>query len=212
MDALENGSENSRDIIHLRWSLHNIICRHSKEVVLQWIPAHIGILGNERADSLAKRGASLPQPDIPVNYNTCRQIIKSNFKEDWLNSWSNGKTGRRMFDHMTKPLPKDPINALSRGDHSLIFQLRTQHVPLNSHLNRIGVKPTGACPLCDYPSETVEHHLFYCRKLTDLRGYLLPKIPNISNTLYSTSFQLIRTCKYFRMASSRRATAQMLLD
>jgi len=46
------------------------------------------------ADLLAKRGASLPQPDIPVNYNTCRQIInKSNFKEEvelWV-KWKDRK-------------------------------------------------------------------------------------------------------------------------
>ena len=212
MDALEDGSETTKDLTYLIWSLHNLISRHDTEVVLQWIPAHIGISGNERADALAKRGASLPQPDNHVSYNTCRQIIRSHSKEEWLNSWSSGKTGRRMHDHMTKPDKKDPINALNRGDQSLIFQLRTQHVPLNSHLNRIGVMPTAACPLCDYPSETVEHHLFFCKKLTDLRGCFLPKLPHTSNCLYSTIHQLKQTCKYFRMASCRRANAHMQLD
>ena len=30
------------------------------EVVMEWIPAHVNIPGNERADALAKAGASLP--------------------------------------------------------------------------------------------------------------------------------------------------------
>ena len=185
IEALESGCDASKDITHLTWSLHNLISRHNIKVFLQWIPAHTGISGNERADSLAKQGASLPQPEVPVAYSTCRQIIKSNSKEEWLNSWSSGKTGRVMYNHMSKPHLKDPINALRRGDQSLIFQLRTQHAPLNSHLNRIGVIQSAACPLCDYPSETVEHHLFYCRKLTDLRGgCFLPKIPTKSNCLY----------------------------
>ena len=32
--------------------------------MLQRISGHVNILGNERADTLAKRGASYPQPDV----------------------------------------------------------------------------------------------------------------------------------------------------
>ena len=205
---MENGTDTSKDITHLSWSLHNLISKHQKRVVLQWIPAHTGIPGNERADALAKKGANLPQPDKPVTYSTCCQMIKSNMKEDWLNSWTTGNTGRPMYNHMTKPLLEDPINELRRADQCLIFQLRTQHVALNQHLNRIGVKPSAACPLCDYPSETVEHLLFYCRRLTDLRGRFLPKVPCKSNCLYTSSLQLEQTCKFYRMSSCRRAKAR----
>ena len=66
----------------------------------------------------------------------------------------------------------------------------SQHLPLNHHLNKIGVKQSAACPLCDYPSETVEHFLFFCRKLTDLRGCFLPTVPHTSNCLYSSFKQL----------------------
>ena len=207
LQKLESGTDVNKELEKLIWSLHNLMRRHQVRVVLQWIPAHTGIPGNERADALAKQGASLPQPDIPTDYATCRQMIKSNLKEDWMNSWATGMTGRRMYDHMTKPNEKDPINKLRRGDQSIIFQLRTQHLPLNQHLNRIGVKQTAACPLCDYPTETVEHHLFFCRKLTDLRGCFLPKVPHTANCLYSSKEQLERTCTYYRMASSRRDLA-----
>ena len=210
LQALETGEDVSKDIVHLRWAIHNIISRHQVKVTLQWIPAHTGIPGNERADELAKKGASLPQPEVPVTYSTCRQMIRSNLKEDWLNKWATGKTGRPMYGHMTRPQPNDTINKLKRRDQSTIFQLRTQHLPLNQHLNRIGVKESAACPLCDHHSETVEHLLFDCRKLTDLRGCFLPKLPTISNCLYSTRKQLEQTCNYYRIALSRRANAHTL--
>ena len=210
LQALETGEDVSKDIVHLRWAIHNIISRHQVKVTLQWIPAHTGIPGNERADELAKKGASLPQPEVPVTYSTCRQMIRSNLKEDWLNKWATGKTGRPMYGHMTRPQPNDTINKLKRRDQSTIFQLRTQHLPLNQHLNRIGVKESAACPLCDHHSETVEHLLFDCRKLTDLRGCFLPKLPTISNCLYSTKKQLEQTCNYYRIALSRRANAHTL--
>ena len=40
-----------------------------------------------------------------------------------------------------------------------------QHLPLNSHLNRIRATAEKACPLFNHTEETVEHHLFYCTKL-----------------------------------------------
>ena len=89
---------------------------HSIDVVLQWIPGHSGIKGNDAADTLAKSGAALPQPDVPVNYETAVQIIKSNIQEEWLNDWARNTTGRVMYRHMSKPNPKDAINKLQRED------------------------------------------------------------------------------------------------
>ena len=110
---------------------------------------------------------------------------------------------------MNTPRPKDPINALSRRDQSLIFRLRTQHVPLNNHLNRIKKNHPAKCPLCDYPNETVEHHLLHCENLKDLRRAFLPAQPTIGNSLYSDSEQLRATCNYFRQATRLRAIVQI---
>ena len=139
-------------------------------------------------------------------------MIRSNLKEEWLNSWATGSTGRSMYAHMAKPQSNDPINRLKRKDQSLIFQLRSKHAPLNQHLNRIGVKESAACPLSGHPNETVEHHLFDFRRLTDLRGCFLPRQPNMANCLYSSKTQLEQTCNYSRIALGRRANAQRLLD
>ena len=181
--------------------------QHPVEVVLQWIPGHSGIKGNEAADTLAKRGAALPQPDVPVNYETAVQIIKSNIQEEWLNDWARNTTGRAMYRHMSKPNPKDLINKLQREEQSIIFRLRTGHVQLNNHLSRIKKDHPASCPLCSNPNETVEHLLFHCTELKDLRDSLLPHNPEIANTLYGTHTQLTHTCSFFRLASGRRANA-----
>ena len=39
-------------------------------VLLQWIPSHCGIPGNERADQLAKDATALTQEDAPVDVTT----------------------------------------------------------------------------------------------------------------------------------------------
>ena len=178
-------------------------------VTLQWIPGHNKILENERADTLAKQGTHYEQPNIPASFDTAKQIIKTNIQEEWLNGWALGSTGRCVFTHMPTPDKKDPINALERHEQVTIFRLRTGHIQLNSHLNRINPEKTATCPLCEHPNETVTHHLLHCTALTDLRNIYLPKTPNLSNTLYSDHEQLRRTCSFFTIASSRRKNIQM---
>ena len=128
-----------------------------------------------------------------------------------MNDWARSTTGRAIFTHMTTPTPKDSINSLKRGEQTTVFRLRSQHVPLNSHLKRIGVIADSSCPLCPCPDETVAHHLFHCPALKDLRSLYLPPNPSLENTLYSSCKQLRNTHSFYVMSSGRRAKAQMPL-
>lgn len=58
--------------------------------------------------------------------------------------------------------------ALSRAQSSLLFQLRTGHIPLNSYLHRIKKSITRHCASCWEAGrgsivETVIHYLFECQ-------------------------------------------------
>ena len=53
-----------------------------------------------------------------------------------MNKWASGQIGRIVFHHMTTPFPKDSIIEI---EPVTIFFLRTQHVPLNSYLQIIGI-------------------------------------------------------------------------
>ena len=211
LQALESGEMSCKDISQIIIACDYLISKYGIQVTLQWIPGHQGIKGNEEADALAKRGASQPQPEVQVTYDTVSKMIRANIKEEWLIDWTKNSTGRSLYEYMSTPKPKDPINALQRHDQSLIFRLRTKHVPLNNHLNRIKKNHPAQCPLCNYPNETVEHHLLQCEQLKDLRRTFLPAQPSIGNTLYCESEQLRATCKFFRQASRLRATAQRQL-
>ena len=90
--------------------------------------------GNEIADHLAKCGAQKEQYDTAVTQETLKNILKNHSKEEWNKRWIRGTTGRSVFSEMTRPNSKDSINQLNRADQSLIFQLRTGHSKLNSHL------------------------------------------------------------------------------
>ena len=133
-------------------------------------------------------------------------------REEWMNTWARDTTGRNVYRHMNSIKTNDSIKLLDRKDQTAIFRLRTGHLPLNSHLNRINPMHPPMCLLCDYAYETVEHLLFHCPRLQDIRKQLLPPLPDTDNTLYSSPHQLKNTANYYFMALGRRANAQRLLD
>lgn len=47
-------------------------------IILQWIPSHVGIPGNEVADNLAKKGTSLHQPRGVPTVTTTKKITQKN--------------------------------------------------------------------------------------------------------------------------------------
>ena len=210
LQALGSDGLSTPRIIALKQEASNFISFRKRRLVLQWIPGHAGIPGNEKADRLAKHGSGLEQPQISTTYQTAKQIIKNNYKEEWMNSWARGTTGRVLYNHMSTTKTNDPIRLLNRKHQSHIFQLRVQHTPLNNHLNRINPEYPPMCVLCDSPHETVDHILFECPKLEDLRQRLLPSSPDTENTLYGNHIQLEKTSNFYGMALSRRAEAHRL--
>ena len=180
--------------------ISNLIAAHAVHVTLQWIPGHRNISGNEKADKLAKIGATKPQKKNPCTQNTIKQILKNNEKEDWLNRWACGSTGCVMFKEMAQPRPQDAINQLDRQDQSLIFQFRTQHTRTNQHLNRINPLHQSHC--ATVTTQLKPQSTFYCTvpNLQLKRKELLPTNPTIHSTFYGQLDQLKKTSTFIRLA------------
>ena len=82
LQALESGKFDNSTIRELMKTTDCLITEHGVKLTLQWIPGHVNIQGNERADTLAKRGASCPQPDVPTSIENTKQTIRANRKEE----------------------------------------------------------------------------------------------------------------------------------
>ena len=167
LDALQNSKQP-----HLQETLHNI---RSQRTVIQWIPSHCGITGNENADRAAKQGADQQQEDNPVNVAEMTTIIKSLHKQ---------------------PQMKDSYHQLTRKQQVIVFRLRTGHNRLNHHLSRkLRLVPSPLCP-CGLEEQTTEHVLQSCPDLRELRDETWPEPTSLRGKLYGSVEALQRTANF----------------
>ena len=208
LESLDEDPMNKPELKSIILDTHELLTACGVRIFMQWIPGHSDTPGNDKADRLAKKGSEQAQPQTKATYETTKTILRANIKEEWLRGWTTAETGRELFRYMESPTRKDAVNDLSRKDQSTIFRMRTQHIALNKHLHRIGAHTTSSCPLCGHPEETIDHHLFYCAPLADLREQFLPPPLDKQNLLFGNARQLQNTCKYHNMALGRRAKVQ----
>ena len=129
--------------------------------VLQWIPSHCGIQGNEEADRIAKLGAGEEQQENKVTHTEMKIIIKSLFRT---------------------PQPQTGQTRLSRSEQVVIFRLRTGHNQLNQHMhNTFHLVPSPMCP-CGEVEQTAQHILQDCRNHRLLREEIWPTPAPLLNT------------------------------
>ena len=149
---------------------------------LKWIAAHEGVTGNERVDEEAKRaaqGESSPPEELPpilrkrlpISASATKQEFAETQKIRWLDAWTASPRFAR-FQHIDTSFPFNKFrkisSVLSRAQTSLLIQLRTGHIPLNSYLHRIKKSDTRRCANCWDAGrgsiiETVIHYLFECQ-------------------------------------------------
>ena len=162
------------------------------KVKFVWTPGHEDIVGNKRADEVAKSAASgissdtrdlptfLRRGPLPVSISATRQHLKKAMKARWQTEWKASKryTASNKIDPL---LPSDNylhiINQLHRNQASLLTQFRTGRVPLNTILHRMKKHDTPECPHCKNGTrETIPHFLLDCPHYATARRLLQSKL------------------------------------
>ena len=170
--------------------LHSSLAKLTAQftVSLQWVPAHVGLTGNEKAGRLAKIGSQAPQTQNPVTYREAKTLLHSQYKGDWKKH--NGGYQAHL----------DPIWRMERAQQTTIFRLRTGHCGLSAHLKRIGISDTSLCE-CGQADQTPDHVLQSCPKYAERRQLTWPQGADLTTKLWGSAEDLYRTAGF--VASTR---------
>jgi ribonuclease HI len=163
--------------------------RRTLRIRIHWVPAHVGIVGNETVDAYAKaaaQGASSPlatrvklfESPLPTSRAAVIAAGAKAFAVQWREEWSTSPRYARIstFDNATpsKALEK-MYEGLSRPQCSVLTQLRTGHIGLNAYLHRFKLAPSPLCPHCGTP-ESVPHLLLICPAHRVARLHLMIRV------------------------------------
>ena len=73
---------------HILADIFQILENNKGNIVLEWIPSHVGIKGNEKADQLANLGTALPIiKEIPHSKKEMKKLIYEKCQNEWKNEW-----------------------------------------------------------------------------------------------------------------------------
>ena len=138
-----------------------------KDIVFCWVPSHVGISGNESADSTAKAALDLEGVHAKVPHTDFRGSIKQFIYDKWQLEWECERNNKLQAIHPTiGPWPH--ANRRIRREEVVLARLRIGHTRL-THTYIVKNEQPPRCDLCDQQL-TVKHILIECGHLTRTRN------------------------------------------
>ena len=171
--ALDNTKIKSKTTLDAVLALKKL--GENNQVLTRWIPAHSGYLGNEKADSLAKRGASNTDATLlklPISKVTWDVAIRERTEHNIWTNWRDAPPSH--FTRVWRKKFSKSINNLKRGNLRKVSMFFTEHVTLNYYLHKYkpdkNDKIARTCTHCLAAEETTNHYIGQCPKWSAQRS------------------------------------------
>jgi hypothetical protein len=146
----------------LVWDCHQSLIRPAEHnrVQLIWVPGHMGIDGNDKANQLARLGSSCPfigpEPALGISAKIAREVIMGWSNTKHVVYWQSIHGQRQARDFLKRPSGRRAGEPLSLNINQLriLTGLFTGHCHLKGHLFKLGIVDSPECDRCKQASET----------------------------------------------------------
>jgi len=138
LQAIASGKSFCRP--NLLLEVNSLITKYSKAVTFVWLPSHIGIKGNELADSLANTATAKPDIDVNIGLELSEayNMVDRHIVTNWQHFWDQETTGSHYRSIEKTVSTKVKYLHPSRHTEVIITRLRLGKCCLNAYLHQIG--------------------------------------------------------------------------
>ena len=140
------------------------------QLVIAWVPSHVGVSGNEKADRLAKAALTL---NLAAHSRVCWSDLKPRVDTYICTAWQalwNDQTRNKLYE--IRPNLKESLcnttQPLYRKQETVMTRLRIGHTWI-THSYLLKKEDQPFCHACDNPF-TVKHILVECSDFTHIRN------------------------------------------
>ena len=155
-------------------------------IIYCWLPSHIGIAGNEKADRAAKQALSELPTDFTLPYSDFKPCITKYLFNKWQTSWNDAVQNKL---HTLKPVLGEWKHSCraDRKEEVVLARLRIGHTHITHSFILKGEDPPE-CVSCNEPF-TVKHVLIDCIdfQLTRDRYYRVQDMKELFDTVNVSS-------------------------
>ena len=135
-----------------------------KSVCFCWVPAHVGIKGNEFADAEAKAASTYSRIDLPdIPHTDFYKTVKAYIWRKWEDRWSSPLLANNKKYKSIRPVISRWTSVFhsNRRTEVVLGRLRIGHTHL-THKFLLDGSDAPECAQCDRPL-SVEHILVHCQ-------------------------------------------------
>ena len=161
VEAIQNYSPKNSLVQEIKYAFHKLY-EEGKHIEICWIPAHVGVQGNEEADTAAKDAINKNRSQINVPVCDFIPVLKQFTFEKWQRLWNEEHENNKLKQIKPNIGPWQSSCQEKRHTEVVLTRLRIGHTHLtHGYLMNTPHDPIPECPQCR-TILTVKHIFIEC--------------------------------------------------